>query len=836
MLDHLHRLLFIFFIIVIPLFLVVAFYSYRSLVDLNGADAYAYHLVQDKSNPWPAFGVSDADHNGYSEIYNAFNALAHTAEKPQNVEQIDHQGIIRRQWNFPGVISDYLNFFDADEDGTEELAAWTIIGDTAFIDIRTLDDEVLARFPAVVQDRFTRIQNDNWDCHGYLKAFCDINADGQRELIFAVCTFYACSPRGLYVFSYPTGTLVWKAQMGAALTNIGAADIDRDSLPEIIIGCSTPENLREPINGTMDDKPYFMVYDHTGECMYSRILGSNGSIIVPFLVDIDHDGSSECIVLQNSYQKTAESQPSMVFLYDSKTSTLKPLAPPLDYRFHTYQMDDFDNDGMIDLLLVDSENMAFIYSFSPSGQNLRMVKKNRLSTPPMQINVLAKSIDLDRDGQKEIILECTDGTCVLNTDLQPLAYRPQLWNTRVLLRGKETPLLVGNKFGMAGYEVVRFEKNPSYTMRRMGAILPALSMLLLALCFFMILTLAGQLLRFSLTEKRTDVWLIMDKKLQVSKISGPLANLLGIRNLPVSQSLFTLCHDETAKSIQELFDRYLTSKTLSAKEMVFAGEKPITMNLDFCRVPGFCIRKKWVVFFSEVQTPLMDRLFNWMSVARALSHNLKNPLTAISSLVGHLRRDAVHMPLDAGEHLEEMQNRILEAKNANHKLLNFFDAWSRKPRPCDLDALIESIVQNLYGQFEWLPHIRLNLAGNLPLCRASHDLLRMAIENILHNAIEATGAEGEIVITTSCEDRVTAHAKSSQSLTLEIMDNGKGMTEEELARLFTPSLSGKAGGSGVGLIITREILNWYHGSLDISSRAGIGTIVTIEIPLKSEAE
>jgi signal transduction histidine kinase len=107
------------------------------------------------------------------------------------------------------------------------------------------------------------------------------------------------------------------------------------------------------------------------------------------------------------------------------------------------------------------------------------------------------------------------------------------------------------------------------------------------------------------------------------------------------------------------------------------------------------------------------------------------------------------------------------------------------------------------------------------------DLLRQAIENVIHNAAVAMEGSGRILL----------HASSSMSgVRLSIRDEGPGMSEDILLRATSPFFSTRATGTGLGLAIVQRVIDAHDGELSIESQEGVGTHVIINVPRHHSSE
>jgi len=128
------------------------------------------------------------------------------------------------------------------------------------------------------------------------------------------------------------------------------------------------------------------------------------------------------------------------------------------------------------------------------------------------------------------------------------------------------------------------------------------------------------------------------------------------------------------------------------------------------------------------------------------------------------------------------------------------------------------------------PEIRaknLNLAVEIcpePLMgRLNTHLLKVALAHLVRNAIEATRPRGSILVSTGLE---------KQFAVLKIQDTGRGMPPEVVDKVFVPFYTTKIGGTGLGMVFVRQIVDEHRGVITLESKVGKGTTVTIRLPLR----
>ncbi len=209
----------------------------------------------------------------------------------------------------------------------------------------------------------------------------------------------------------------------------------------------------------------------------------------------------------------------------------------------------------------------------------------------------------------------------------------------------------------------------------------------------------------------------------------------------------------------------------------------------------------------------------WQNLVRVLTHEIKNSLTPIASLASTVEQllaaDAAEVDADVREALRTIRKR-------SHGLLEFVDAYrdlTRIPQP----ELAVVPIAELIGRAEQLVSQSLRGQGiaftvevepeTLELT-ADPRLIEQVLLNLLMNAIEALHGRpgGEIAVTARLDERGRT--------VVSVTDNGPGIIAEVLDKVFVPFFSTKAGGSGIGLSLSRQIMRRHRGELLVHSIPG----------------
>ncbi len=223
-----------------------------------------------------------------------------------------------------------------------------------------------------------------------------------------------------------------------------------------------------------------------------------------------------------------------------------------------------------------------------------------------------------------------------------------------------------------------------------------------------------------------------------------------------------------------------------------------------------------------------QKLEAWRDVARKLVHEIKNPLTPIRLSAERIQKRYKENHPEIGEIIMNGTDTIIEEVNVLMAILSEFSRFARlpemKPELEDLNAIIESCVNFFHGHERVTFHVE--AGGEMPRIRIDKMLLRQALTNIIQNSIDALGDSGTVHIRTYVET-----GGAGPRACISIKDNGSGIREEDLEKIFEPTFSTKPQGTGLGLAIVEKIVLEHHGRIRCGSKAGEGAEFIIELPI-----
>jgi signal transduction histidine kinase len=217
-----------------------------------------------------------------------------------------------------------------------------------------------------------------------------------------------------------------------------------------------------------------------------------------------------------------------------------------------------------------------------------------------------------------------------------------------------------------------------------------------------------------------------------------------------------------------------------------------------------------------------ERLATLGQVAGGVAHELRNPLNVVKTSVYYLLNARSSTPSKQVDHLRRIERNVELADGVITALSNFARVPVPNLQPIAIEPLVrEAIEINQPGE---KVAVRIECPSDLPCALGDSSQLRIALGNLIRNAIDAMPDGGQLVIAGRLADGL---------LEISVADNGTGIEREHLARVMEPLYSTKARGLGLGLSITRSIVEKNRGTLHVASERGKGSEFTIRLAVSS---
>ncbi len=245
-----------------------------------------------------------------------------------------------------------------------------------------------------------------------------------------------------------------------------------------------------------------------------------------------------------------------------------------------------------------------------------------------------------------------------------------------------------------------------------------------------------------------------------------------------------------------------------------------------------------LVSFQDIHPELEQKeIESWQKLIRVLTHEIMNSITPISSLTetvdGILESHVTDEPSeeDIKEDMENVRQAITTIGNRSKGLLNFVEIYrnlTRIPKP----NFRHFYVQDMFDRaFELLApkfsekdiQTMIKVFPKDLKVLADPDLIDQVLINLLLNAIDAVSDER----VTNPKITIVASVNLNNRTTIEIADNGHGIKQDLLDKIFMPFFTSKKKGSGIGLSLSRQIMQMHKGSISVRSKQDEGAIFTM---------
>lgn len=208
-------------------------------------------------------------------------------------------------------------------------------------------------------------------------------------------------------------------------------------------------------------------------------------------------------------------------------------------------------------------------------------------------------------------------------------------------------------------------------------------------------------------------------------------------------------------------------------------------------------------------------------VAAGVAHEIRNPLSGISSVAQILKKELTGTTTHK-ELIDAMLSEINRLNSLIKELLIYSKPISLNIKEVEIFELVNEVVSL---QMYVSGNCRISIKGDLgvPPIKIDPERIKQVLLNILRNAVDATSASGNIDITIE-------RPAGTESLLIKVSDDGLGISEEEIERVFDLFYTTKEKGTGLGLPICRKIMDDHGGSIEIKSKTGKGTTVILRFP------
>ncbi|MFZ5996069.1 MAG: sensor histidine kinase [Nitrospirota bacterium] len=217
------------------------------------------------------------------------------------------------------------------------------------------------------------------------------------------------------------------------------------------------------------------------------------------------------------------------------------------------------------------------------------------------------------------------------------------------------------------------------------------------------------------------------------------------------------------------------------------------------------------------QLVIKERLAALGEISAGIAHEFRNPLGVIAGYAKLLLKE-LEADDKRREVVQAILNEVQELNGIMEELLKFSRSEPLNNERLNLQELVKDTIASMP---EGKGNIHISPSSEVVI-RGDATLLRQAIKNLLYNALEA----GDHVVVAIEKEPSPA----DNIIAIAVQDNGKGIPEEELTKVFLPFYTTKRGGTGIGLALVQKIAMAHGGSVSVESREGKGSTFRLLLP------
>ena len=283
---------------------------------------------------------------------------------------------------------------------------------------------------------------------------------------------------------------------------------------------------------------------------------------------------------------------------------------------------------------------------------------------------------------------------------------------------------------------------------------------------------------------------------------------------------FVECYiDSDKKNKKEESQEFKLNKENEQESTIMLQITPIKNNKD----------KSYVLVIDDIsEVTQAQRHRAWGEIARRLAHEIKNPLTPIqlsAERIQHKFKNKLNK--EDSEILERSTNTIVNQVNALKIMVNEFAEYARPPKIQKDSVQIDKLIDEVVALYEIEKIITIKKDRKIPTIYADQNKLRQVIINLLENSQDALKEIKNKKIMISIKNK-------SGEIELTVEDNGVGIPDIIIGRIFEPYVTSKKTGTGLGLAIVHKIIEEHEGKITIDRIKNSGTRVTINFKIREK--
>jgi len=334
-----------------------------------------------------------------------------------------------------------------------------------------------------------------------------------------------------------------------------------------------------------------------------------------------------------------------------------------------------------------------------------------------------------------------------------------------------------------------------------------------------------QYLNTVVQQVRTGI-LSFDQEGNIQLINANAKRYMGVTNLKNIEELASL-NPALLDALREVGP---------GKSTLFKSSQDVLLTIQATelRIRGNTMK---LLTLQNIQSELQQQEIEaWQNLTRVLRHEIMNSITPISSLTSTLREVLDHDMVRKDSHFElkeegaeDLREGLSTIENRSKGLIKFIDAYreyTSLPEPKLKAVNVKSFIDRIGQLFR--PEIKktsirfeYSCESDFLTVQADEEMIEQVLINLIKNSLEALSGQPDGVIS------VRGYYNEAHVL-IDVTDNGPGIIQEAMAKVFVPFFTTKKTGSGIGLSLSRQVMQMHNGYLTVTSAPSVKTTFTMK--------
>lgn len=733
-------------------------------------------------------------------------------------------------------------FCDIVGDSADEIFLVKTVADTVLFEILSLkdgkvDDTII--IPAAIGTGLKR--GGEWhDILVHPLLGVDLNGDGQKELIYSRSAKPdSAFARGIVAYDIRSDRELWIYETA---DNLGMQAFHMQALEDgsvIFLAAIGSANNRYAANGMDSWHSYAVAFDGDCRTLWRRCLGKGFFNPAVQFYDVNGDGIMEMLTEEKEIMTEDKGCPIFKpILLDSKTGDI--IAQSKAYAGCSFSLKRYPSNRKSrkpDFITVTYQDRLVILS-----PELTIRREGELP-----IGSVAFIEDLNGDGDPEIVAGLAmEKIVVLDTAFNLLASIPLTGQVEAIYEGEQVHIFIdhGHRYSILAMSKRGFRELVFAKYKWWLAVLAA--MVLVFLLYRLVRWITGLYLSSSglLTlEKINALVIVLNRKgIVIFANDNKLKNrLLGEESLRwrsyrrTALVKYPAIIDEIDRSFIDPYQPLQTQLEIADVDNSFRLEVVIYPRLG--RQNHF--DGKVIIMEDVTGRQVWERKVVLGEAAQRWVHRLKGNMATIRLHVDNMREDSrLRITTDNQRlfyhYLDSIHYQVAETAETANKILRFSRISKPQRLPVTINAIVDTVLTRITCPVDKSIVVEKRLQDNIPPALLDADQMTEVIENLVLNACEAIPDSGTVVVYGQMARDLQGNIHDD-ILEIVVEDNGCGITEEYLTRIFEPGFSKSGRGTGIGLAIVKEIVSNHGGTINVISRFGEGSRFIIRLPMERRA-